>query len=477
MKKTKDQVQEESVKVLKKNNYIGTVSADTGVGKCKIGIDCIKEGRFKNILITSPRTNLKENWQKELDKWGQGWLFGDTHTITIANIQTCYKWTEKELQQFDLIILDEIHTIATPEYGLIMEIADRLEISRIGLTATLDTEKNEEKQKMYDKYCPVVYKYHTAAKDGLINKRKYKVVQYSLSNKHMSIIKTPKKLFKQGEKDRYEYLDSLMKTCRDSIQNYYFNEVRGRAKEMIAELDNDAYKEYIKKLTSEDLKHFRDLYWADMKAKNLPYDLYKAMRYIAGKDYARTGMKAGYYAGMAPPAIKTEFFKYIWARNERKKFLCSLDSSKDIAVKLKHKILKNKKNKVLLFSELTDQAEKLSPYSIHSNQKDEVNAQMLEEFNKGNIREMSSVRSLILGLNLRDPNYAIMESYNSSATQFKQKSGRTDRLDVNKIATVIWVVPKNTQAEEWFWTANKDVNEENIEFIDLDKVSIDELSI
>ena len=99
---------------LKKHNYNGIIVLSVGTGKSKVAIDAIKEGKFKNILITSPRTNLKENWWNELNKWyfnSIDFAF-DKNNFKLRNIQTCYKWSVEELKQFDLIIIDEIHTIS-----------------------------------------------------------------------------------------------------------------------------------------------------------------------------------------------------------------------------------------------------------------------------------------------------------------------------------------------------------------------------
>jgi superfamily II DNA or RNA helicase len=157
----REQIQNEAKAKLKLFGYNGTVILDTGVGKTKVAIDCIKEGSFKNILITSPRTNLKENWKKELSKWGwEEWdngiwvkdYDGEQPTrhihITFENIQTAYKWksghTKLNKIHFDLIIADEIHTMMTPEYGALLERASELKVSIIGLTATPDDDKDDK---------------------------------------------------------------------------------------------------------------------------------------------------------------------------------------------------------------------------------------------------------------------------------------------------------------------------------------------
>ena len=175
---TKEEFQKEGLRLLQENNYTGTIVADTGASKSKIAIDAIKEGKFKNILITSPRTNLKDNWREELEKWGitespLGWWYEQIFktNIILENIQTCYKWTKEQLQQFDLVIIDEVHTIG-PEYAAFITIARKLNISCIGLTATPD-KSNEFKRDVLYKMLPILIEYHSAEKDGLINKVNY----------------------------------------------------------------------------------------------------------------------------------------------------------------------------------------------------------------------------------------------------------------------------------------------------------------
>ena len=408
--KTRQQIQSEALLALKQNNYNGTIILSTGTGKSKVAIDAIKDGNFKNILITSPRTNLKENWQKELDKWGQGWLFGDTHVITVENIQTCYKWSLERIQQFDYIIQDEIHTMATPEYGRLINLAKSLNIPVTGLTATSDAHK-PEKELFYKVYCPIIYKYLDSARDGIVNGRKYIVYEYELTDDYKVTAGTKAKPFLNGEKSQYEYLTKALK--------------KGQV----------------------------------MMSRTGSQDWFR--------DAANWGWK-----NQGSPAQKAAAIQYLNAIKYRKEFLWNLSSSADIALKIKRDIISIVKdrwdnfpkpkyerlNKVLLFSELTKQAEKLSKYTVHSNNDEELNAKNLRDFDRGTIRELASCNSLTLGLNIKGANYAIMESYSGSTTGFAQKSGRLDRLAVDDIATVIFIVPKGTQSEQWFNNATKSLD-------------------
>lgn len=407
----REEIQQNALKALKKNNYIGTICLSTGSGKGLVAINAIKEGNFKNILITSPRTNLKEMWKKELNKWNitqqlitlfwiETMYENIPINITIENIQTCYKWDEEILKSFDLIILDEIHTITSPEYGRLITVAKSANIARIGLTATPSLH-DEFKKFFYDNYIPIVYEYYDSAKDGIINKRQYYIYKYKLTDDYKIIAGTKAKPFNVGEATQYSYLS-------DQIKKGQLLMSRTGSKDWF----NDAAE------------------WA--------------------------------WKGLGTSSQKSAAMTYLNAIKYRKSFLWNLSSSADIAIKIKKKILTEFKgiytytgdsmnsNKVLLFSELTTQAEKLSVYSIHSKQNEETNKKLLQMFDDDEIRELSSVRSLTLGLNIKGANWAIMESYNSSPTDIIQKLGRTDRLSKDDVANVVILVPEGTQANEWF---------------------------
>jgi superfamily II DNA or RNA helicase len=158
------------------------------------------------------------------------------------------------------------------------------------------------------------------------------------------------------------------------------------------------------------------------------------------------------------PSQRIAAITYLNAIKHRKSFLWNLSSSVDIALRFKEKILAQDNNKVLLFSELTSQADRLSKYSIHSNNDEITNKQLLYSFDTGSIRELASVNSLTLGLNLVGANWAIFESFNSSETSIKQKAGRLDRLSTNDVSNIIFIVPKDTQAEQWFNNFSKSLD-------------------
>lgn len=292
--------------------------------------------------------------------------------------------------------ISEIHTAVTEEYGRLMRIRTKANLPRIGLTATPDDHK-DDKDIFYKTYCPIIYKYLNSAQDGIVNKRRYFIYEYELSDIYQVMAGTKKNPFMMGEKSQYEYLTKSLK------------------------------KGQVMMSRTESQDWFRD-------AANWAWN------------------------NQGTPAQKAAAIQYLNAIKYRKEFLWNLTSSTNIVDEIKHLILRDKNNKVLLFSELTKQAEKLSKYTVHSNNSEDVNSANLSNFDNGTIRELASCNSLTLGLNIKGANYAIMESYSGSSTGFIQKAGRTDRLNIDMIATVIFIVPKGTQAEQWFNNATKLLN-------------------
>lgn len=394
----REKVQSEALQALI-NNRGGTVVLSVGTGKCKVAIDYIKHIQPKNVLITSPRINLKENWERELNKWGiikspLEWWYNHIYslTINIINIQTCYKWSKEQLQQFDLIIVDEIHTSITPEYGKLIINAKELAITTIGLTGTPDDRKFE-KELFYKSYCPIVYKFLQSEEKKIVNKKKYIIFEYELTDSFKTVGGTKKNPFLVGEKTQYNYIESQI--------------IKG------------------KKMIDELLPDF----------KNIDY-FYIAKKWLWDNE-GNTNQKSA-------------ASKYLNGVRTRKSFLNNLSSSATIAKAIKSIILEIPNSKILLFSELTSQSNKLSNFTVHSNNKEEHNKEMLRMFNNNEIRELSSCHSLTLGLNLTKPNFAIVESYNSSGVQLTQKLGRTNRLRVDDIAIITIIKVKNTQVEKWF---------------------------
>jgi superfamily II DNA or RNA helicase len=399
----------ESLAAFRAANKVGTICLSTGTGKSKVAIDFIKESPdVVNVLITSPRTNLKRNWKDELIKWGlehfgsDWWILENRRIrITIENIQTVYKWWNRS---FDLVIADEIHTMMTPEYSKLFQNTNYKAL--MGLTATHDMNSINGKYSYYREYCPIIYEYYGSADDGIINKTRFIVVNHNLSDHNKVMVGPKNKRFPQGELQAYDYLTKQLKKGQQLM------------------MDQE----------SEDwFADASDWFWKDNGTKEQKA---AAMRYLNAIKY-------------------------------RKDFLLNLPSSAILARRIKEGILASQPNsKILLFSELTAQANKLTTFTVHSHNSNILNATRMNEFNKGNIRELGSCQSLTLGLNLKGATHAIMESYISSKTRSKQKKGRLDRLETDEIAEM-WIIRiMETQSAVWFEKMVKDFDMTEAMYVD-----------
>lgn len=379
----------------------------TGTGKSKVAIDFIKENAaIFSVLITSPRTNLKENWRKELYKWGlehfgSDWWIVDGRRIhiTIENVQTTYKWNSS----FDLIIADEIHTMMTPEYSKALELGTQW---LIGLTATHDITEENGKQAYYDKYAPIIYEYYGSAEDGLINKTQFFIVDHHLDNDTKVLVETKKETFMKGEADHYAYLTKRIEAGQ---------------RMMLAQGSTRWFQDAA------------DWFWKGQGDKEQKF---AAMMYLNSIKY-------------------------------RKDFLLSLNSTAIIARTIKRGILSgDKASKVLIFSELTKQIERATSKTIHSHNSVKVNQKRMDDFNEGRIRTLGSCQSLTLGLNLKGATHGIMESYIGSKTRSQQKKGRLDRLATDDVAEMWFIVVHDTQSVKWFESMSKAFDLSNAWHID-----------
>lgn len=455
--KTREEVQREALIALIEHNG-GTIVMSPGTGKSKVAIDFIKHKQAKKILITSPRTNLKESWKQELAKWElvkdadftsfsqysyiptMVFMNSFNVAIIIENIQTCYKWDKEKVSGFDLIVFDEIHTMVTEEYGELIKLAKRSDITIVGLTGTPD-DKKLIKSAFYMMFCPIIYRYTDSAKDGIINKRKYIVYKHELNDDYMVDVTTKTSSWKSGEKKQYDYAQSRV----DDGQLLILEELKKPIIEEISRLNGLEPSLATEKLLNASHAKLEKLTAPDSKINYFGY---------ADK---------WYWKGDGTPSQKIAGGTYMRGITARKDLLWKLTSTATIAKAMAEHIINTyDDSKVLVFSERTEQASRISSRCVHSGFKDDENAKTLDEFNNGIIRQLGSCYSLTLGLNLKHTGYAIMESYNSSSVHFKQRSGRVDRLPVDQDAIVIFIVVSNTQCEKWF--------EEAVNFTEDDEV-------
>ncbi len=122
----------------------------------------------------------------------------------------------------------------------------------------------------------------------------------------------------------------------------------------------------------------------------------------------------------------------------RKHFMSKLTSSLNVCRRLmKHLYEKDKKNKILVFCGLSEQADAVCKHSYHS----KTDNKAFENFDKGVLRVLSVVSKADRGLNINGVNVIILESPSRSATKFFQRTGRGRRLHVDEELDVYFLIP------------------------------------
>jgi superfamily II DNA or RNA helicase len=126
-----------------------------------------------------------------------------------------------------------------------------------------------------------------------------------------------------------------------------------------------------------------------------------------------------------------------WMRS-RKHFLNTLESSARHCRKIIAHLEKKNNNRIVIFCERTEQADKVCEFSFHGqNEQDD----MLTRFQEGEINKIAVVAKVKRGINLKNVNIGIFESLSGSSTEWEQRSGRLKRLKTSEVACVIFLIP------------------------------------
>lgn len=174
--------------------------------------------------------------------------------------------------------------------------------------------------------------------------------------------------------------------------------------------------------------------------------------------------------------FKPNTFKLQQVQLARKHFLAGLLSTRHACGKLLKKLYyENDKNKILVFCELTEQADKITKYTYHAKNADKDN---LSKFINGETRVLGVVGKIDRGVNIEGINNVIFASPSRSKTKLLQRSGRSRRLDVDDIVHLFFLIPyykdrrgdiKPTIVESWVYQTLKDFNLEHCKIINYEK--------
>jgi len=203
----RDQRQAEFADVWLNNDKFGILNLCPRFGKIRTTINIMKKLKPKTILIAYPDNKIKESWQDDFRtcNYTDGFITYTTH-LSIK------KYLE---DQFDLIVIDEIHLLSDAQIATVRELIDNhmkinpRETNVLGLTGTLSSWT--EKILNHELHLHVVAEYpiEQAVREGVIVDYEITVLKVPLDNLTINDYKGKKRTEKK-QFDNYGWVIDQM---------------------------------------------------------------------------------------------------------------------------------------------------------------------------------------------------------------------------------------------------------------------------
>jgi len=213
----RNQIQQQATQKICFNNFRGIINVAPRVGKSKIVCDAINVLQGPQmILITVPYNSIQESWTTELNKWGVN--------IPIAIINQRSLAKENDLNMYDIIICDEVHTLSNAQIAILQGYNGPI----LGVSGSIS--KETEKQLKQELDLKTIFKYtlEEAVKDGIVANYEINLVPVTLDNKDKYIEAGSKDVkFMTTEYLNYQYLtEQFNKFKRAAWNNPKMNTVK-----------------------------------------------------------------------------------------------------------------------------------------------------------------------------------------------------------------------------------------------------------
>lgn len=195
----REQVQQDALDIAFKNKRCG-LGISMGVGKTLIGLKYLDYYQGKNmgklrVLVVAPKLSIFDSWKSDAEKFN----------IDISNVEftTYLSLHKKNPSDYDLLILDECHSLLYPHQTFLKMFVGRI----LGLTGTPPRHIRSEKGEMVSEFCPILFKYITddAVDDDILNDYRIIVHRMPLSYGNTLRIKLKEKDFYTSEFKNYNY--------------------------------------------------------------------------------------------------------------------------------------------------------------------------------------------------------------------------------------------------------------------------------
>ncbi len=199
----RDLIQKQALDKIISNNYSGIVDVAPRVGKSKIAIDAMKVLN-KKVLIIAPFNSILDSWEAEFQKWD---LKNKPDIINQRSLEKI------NLQEYDLVISDEIHTLSERQLGTLAGTKVLGFSGSIGSRTKVKLKENLEINPIY------TYTINQAIEDGIISDYNINIISCKLDNVNKYIPAGNKVTkFKVTEYNNYTYLSSMFDRFKQSGQ-------------------------------------------------------------------------------------------------------------------------------------------------------------------------------------------------------------------------------------------------------------------
>ncbi len=185
------------------NGRFGILNLCPRFGKIFTTINILEELKPKRVLIAYPDNKIKQSWKDDFAKRGY-----DDSNVTYTTHLSLKKHLD---DQFDLIVIDEIHLLSEAQIEAAKEMIDKhMEFSHtggdvLGLTGTLSSWTEKTLEQELDLHVLATYSIDQAIREGVIVDYEITVVRVPLDNKRKNNYKG-KVRTEKAQFDAYGYV-------------------------------------------------------------------------------------------------------------------------------------------------------------------------------------------------------------------------------------------------------------------------------
>ena len=219
----RETVQEDALTIALQHKRCG-LGISMGVGKTRIAIQHLQKhfNSFIEVLVVIPKHSVAQSWTDELDKMNLGKLVNHITFTTYLSLK------KQNPNDYDIVYLDECHSLLPSHDKFLSLFRGKV----LGLTGTPPRDKQSDKGKMVNKYCPIRYEFSVdeATESNILND--YQIIIHELE---LSKLPTLKKKTKAGghwyttEKKDYNYVTSRVADAQTQKQKQFAAIMRMRA--------------------------------------------------------------------------------------------------------------------------------------------------------------------------------------------------------------------------------------------------------